>query len=67
MKALKRGLTEYLKQATHSDEISQGVLSRPVVRQALYHVAMLHLVQPRLARRPEEESNWHRSEQVAGA
>ena len=47
MKALKRSLTEYIKQATHADETSQSILSRPVVRQGLYHVAMLHLIQKR--------------------
>lgn len=47
MKALKRSLIQYLHQATHSDETSQNVFNRPVIRHALNQIGMLDLVQKR--------------------
>lgn len=41
-KALKRGLQHYLQKPAHSDDHSQRIFSKPIVRAHVYYIGLLH-------------------------
>jgi len=45
MKALKRGLNKYLDIPTHANSYAPKIFNKPIIRNQVYHLALLHFYQ----------------------